>query len=528
MPVARRFVFALLLIYGLVDAQAAWARQPLPEPNILRLTDQQRAQVQARGLREAALDPAFVQQHHRNYTFQIPFERVRPAVTDEGRGDRSWACAALTVFSSKAMVRRNQAPEPLSVAFLTYQLLHRRASGILSDAMAVDGRINLGFVSRNLEVGGGTFGDASRLIKAAGIVPARAMPLTVDGRTNATDGHLGILHDRIGRVLVRAVLELEAINERMPGADDATKAARTAEKKRVSVQALRAVDGVLDTVLGRPPARFAVGGQLHTPQSYAREVLGLADDDFEYVSLSCDTTRRAGRPYRLGKQPIYNVTMETLEELMKATLHTGQAVYLMANLDGGSPARVADGEGTPRAARGILSPGAFRYDRIVPVPPFAAEDERRAGVLPARRAVAITGYDLEPGGPRVRKWKAVAGLGPAVGDEGVFHLYRDFLARYGGRVAVPRAVVPDRLLAEWNAAAAPNPGPARPAEAWSAEERSQLVLRLLDGTVTVRTAAEVTGLEVGVIDGWLAAGRAAVRAALERLPGVPPAQGVRR
>ena len=494
---------------------------PRPKTDLARLDATRRAEVRQQGLREAALDPAFVARHTRDYAVEIPLERLRRAVPDQGHklGDRSWIYSAFAVLGSQVAARTGRAPDPLSANFVTYELLKSRTQAILAVGSTAEGRLNLAAAKARLEKGGGGLDTVVAIVKQHGLVPESAMPQTRDGVTIAGPGRLGVLHQQLAQLLSGAFREYERINLRVKGDGEAEKEARAEQKKAVRLAYAEKLERLLGTSLGRPPATFRVAGVEHTPRSYADQVLGLTGAALEQVTLISSPDLPYDRRFDWLTSTFYNVAPDTLARLMRRTVDQGQAVYVTTNLQRGLPHRAAEGRGTTPAARGILSLEAFNYDALVPLPRFTAADRKAAELSLPEDAVAVTGYDPDRATGGVRKWKALGSWGESVGDRGVFHLYPDFLAHYAGTVTVPRTAVPEELFAAWQVRpeAAPEPVP-RPAEAYTADQRAGIALRVLGGDTTAVKAAKRTGLAPEVVTGWVDAARRALRGALRKAP----------
>ncbi|MCC6746070.1 MAG: hypothetical protein IT371_00340 [Deltaproteobacteria bacterium] len=507
------------LLLGFV-ALPALAREPaapaIPENDAARAALPAAAKerlIQRYGLKPVALRREFVAQHRTAYGCEIPLERRPHVVGDQQQSGRCWLFAMEHVLRSKVAARGGEPPPALSPSFLNYYALRSKGRRMLARVAVREGHPDLGYAAENLGEGG-WYPLAVDLVRKYGLVPEQAMPTTRDGERSGVDS--GVVLLQLKRIISAAYRDVAAIN----GSD-------RADKSRARLAVLREyearIDEFLRTTIGVPPEEFVYKGRRYTPQSFVSQGLGLGPQDLDYVMLSSNPALEQGARYRYTvaegatQFDVCNVAENVVRDAMVATLRRGEAICFSANVSPGNPHVVPD-KNVPRGALGILSLEAFRYAPYVPEAPLARAERMRAGFAPVNHAMVITGYDpgAEPGS--VRKWKVDNSWGADAGDQGHFHMYDDFFREYGGTVAVPRAMLPEAVLAQLMAEPPRNDQPVR---AWTPELKEKVAVRLATEELTLSDAIRKYRLPRATLLGWKQAALEALTQALR--PGAPPA-----
>jgi bleomycin hydrolase len=400
---------------------------------VLELNDGNKAQLDKRtvrrairdhGLKRVALSNDFLRRHNTRYKVQIPRARQPHTVHDQKSSSRCWAFASDRVLETRLACRGVDSSK-LSEAFVTYHAMKDRACAVL-DLGAEKGK----YPNSSEIYEGGSFPWATSVVSKHGMVPGSKMRSTADG-------------DSSGVYLSQLKTLVASAQRQMRRAGDGPDA--EAQRKSIARQYKKQVTRLLDTTVGKPPRSFKVNGKRYTPKSYAREVLGETD----YVVLENNPTRAWNRRYKVDMSPLvyerYNVGMGTLQQAVKKTIQSGEAVYVSTNVSKSNPHRVDVGEQTPTRAKGVLSIKALKYDRYAPTGRLRKYDRLRAKINRSNHGMVITGYD--PGrGKRVRKWQIENSWGPASGDKGHLHMYDDYFREYVEKVAVPRSAVDPKVL----------------------------------------------------------------------------------
>jgi bleomycin hydrolase len=93
---------------------------------------------------------------------------------------------------------------------------------------------------------------------------------------------------------------------------------------------LPAIISVLDTYLGKVPEKFNYNGKQYTPQSFAKEVVGINGDD--YIELGSFLYANNYEPTMLmvpdnwSLQPVYNVPMNEMSQIVDNALNKGYSI----------------------------------------------------------------------------------------------------------------------------------------------------------------------------------------------------------
>ena len=389
--------------------------------------------VQKYGLKAVAFRNSFLKRHNSCYKVTIPRSKKHTAGDQQFSGN-CWIFASGRVMASKLNKKGRKSPR-LSSSFVNYYNMKQTADALLREAARAGTKKRKADPKRVEEADEGGFQIwAMKIIRKHGFVPERSMPLTAD----AADPALYV--NRLQTLLVKGQKDLSRIKGR--GA--------AAKRTKVLKKYLGQVDALLETTIGKPPANFTYGGKRYTPQTFARQHLGIKDRDLEYVTLTHYTDRSFNRRYRSGKAPgmnsfdEYNVSMDVIQKAVKTTVRRGEAVLFGINVSEDHPHR-AYGENLPTKAKGILSLKAFDYGSLVASPKISKRDKLKAGLWQANHAMTITGYDPGKAG-RTNKWKVENSLGKSSGDKGFFHMYDDYFRRHVEDVVVPRSSVPKAVL----------------------------------------------------------------------------------
>ena len=93
---------------------------------------------------------------------------------------------------------------------------------------------------------------------------------------------------------------------------------------------LPAIISVLDTYLGKVPEKFNYNGKQYTPQSFAKEVVGINGDD--YIELGSFLYANNYEPTMLmvpdnwSLQPVYSVPMNEMSQIVDNALNKGYSI----------------------------------------------------------------------------------------------------------------------------------------------------------------------------------------------------------
>lgn len=102
------------------------------------------------------------------------------------------------------------------------------------------------------------------------------------------------------------------------------------QKGKLTPNWLQAYTGIIDAYLGTPPEEFEYKGQTYTPQSFAREVVGLNPNDYIEISSFIEYPMYESFvlpiPDNWSQGSVYNVRMNELTEIIDFALENGYTV----------------------------------------------------------------------------------------------------------------------------------------------------------------------------------------------------------
>lgn len=102
------------------------------------------------------------------------------------------------------------------------------------------------------------------------------------------------------------------------------------QKGKLTPNWLQAYTGIIDAYLGTPPETFEYKGQTYTPQSFAREVVGLNPNDYIHISSFIEYPMYESFvlpvPDNWSQGSVYNVRMNELTEIIDFALENGYTV----------------------------------------------------------------------------------------------------------------------------------------------------------------------------------------------------------
>lgn len=114
------------------------------------------------------------------------------------------------------------------------------------------------------------------------------------------------------------------------------KAVEENKNRKLSPVWSRAYNGILDAYLGEIPQEFEFGGMMYSPETFAREVIGLNPDD--YVEITSFTHANYYEPFLLkipdnwDYEMYYNVPLDELELIINAALENGYTIAWAADV----------------------------------------------------------------------------------------------------------------------------------------------------------------------------------------------------
>ncbi len=220
-------------------------------------------------------------------------------VKDQYQSGTCWSFSGLG-FLECEMLRLGKPEVDLSEMFVVWHTYSDKAT----KHVRLHGSLNF--------AAGGAFHDVTNVIRQYGIVPESAYAGLNYGEEKHVHGEL----DRVLLEQVNAVIESKG--------------------KKLTTAWHEAFDGTLNAYLGEIPAKFTYEGKEYTPQSFAKEYVGLNMDD--YVEISSYTHHPFYSkfiievPDNWSWDEVYNVPMEELEQIIDNSVNNGYAVAWAADV----------------------------------------------------------------------------------------------------------------------------------------------------------------------------------------------------
>lgn len=239
------------------------------------------------------------EEKEKGYHFTLIKEIPCTPVEDQGRSGTCWSFSGLG-FLEAEMLRLGKPAVDLSEMFVVYHSYSDKAVKYVR----LHGSLNFG--------AGGAFHDVTNVIKKYGIVPEEAYI----GLNYGEEKHV---HGELDRLLL-----------------DNVKAVVDNPNKKLTSAWHDALDGTLDTYLGKLPEQFKYQGKDYYPQSFAQEFVGLNMDD--YVEISSYTHHPFYTkfiieiPDNWSWDEVYNVPINEIEEIIDNAINTGFTVAWAADV----------------------------------------------------------------------------------------------------------------------------------------------------------------------------------------------------
>lgn len=233
------------------------------------------------------------------YVFEDEIVLPATPVKDQYRSGTCWAFSGLSFLESE-MLRLGKPEADLSEMFVVWYAYSEKAK----KHIRLHGNLNFS--------AGGAFHDVTNMISRYGIVPESVY----DGLEYGEEKHVHGEMDNLLRNQVDAVVENK--------------------NRKLSTVWYDAVDATLDSYLGEVPQKFEYEGKQYTPQSFARDFVGLNMSDYvEITSYSHHpfyTRFILEVPDNWSWDELYNVPMEEMEQIMDYSLNNGFTVAWAADV----------------------------------------------------------------------------------------------------------------------------------------------------------------------------------------------------
>ncbi len=215
------------------------------------------------------------------------------SVKNQYRAGTCWSWSTLSFIESE-MIRIGKEQVDLSAMYVVWESYKGKAEKYVR----LHGNMNF--------AGGGAICDIPWCIKNHGIVPLEVYK----GLNYGTDNHVHGEMDAVLKKYVEGVVENK--------------------NKKLSTAWMRGYEGILNAYLGEIPEKFTFKGKEYTPQSFAKEAVGLDMDD--YVLISSYKHHPFYKPFGVTVPDnwlwgeAYNLPLEEMMETMDNAIENGYTI----------------------------------------------------------------------------------------------------------------------------------------------------------------------------------------------------------
>ena len=227
--------------------------------------------------------------YHFTDLVELPYTPVK----DQNRSGTCWAFSTIAFLESE-MLRTGKPVTDLSEMYIVWHTYMQKAIKYVR----LHGNINF--------AGGGAFHDVTQMIKEYGIVPESVY----DGLNYGEEKHVHTEFDKMLLDQVKAVVENG--------------------NKKLSSAWTESIKGTLNAYLGDLPEKFVYEGKNYTPQSFAKDYVGLNMDD--YVELTSFTHHPFYSKFIIEIPDnwmwgeVYNLPLDELMDVIDNSINTGYTV----------------------------------------------------------------------------------------------------------------------------------------------------------------------------------------------------------
>lgn len=369
--------------------------------------------------------------HNTNYTKELAETEIK----DQCAYGACWAFSTTTALEKQVLKRTGKQIELNPDYVLAYQIIFKALESI---------QWKEGFSE------GDQLWAAFKYVKQMGIVPESVWQSKVDFRARTQSARFTFY---LQSLINKYQKELEPVYEALAKFNEVSVNQAKPEMLAERDELVKIVEQTMDLAFkdlvqfltayaGELPQKFEFDGKEYTPLEFQKEYVKLDQRSMLLLAPDLLSTKRspplsqrelARRKYFLEQIPkevtFKKAGFEDMEKMIIQAIDAGEPVMLgifwqNAFVD---------------AKTGIMSLDAFHH----PFENFQVDpvDVRERNLGNGLHAVIITGYELGADG-RVLKYKIHNSWGKKVGDEGYFHLYRDYFEAFVYQVGV----YPQRLV----------------------------------------------------------------------------------
>ncbi len=227
------------------------------------------------------------------YQFEKLIELPTTSVKNQHRSGTCWSFSSASYIESE-MMRMGKDSIDLSEMFVVRHCYQDKAERYVR----MHGNLNFG--------AGGAFGDFFYVLDHYGLVPEEAYKGLNYGEEKHVHGEM----DNVLKSYVDAVIPNK--------------------NKKLSTAWKNGFSGICDAYLGELPEEFSYKGKTYSPESFAKDVVGIQSSD--YVSLTSYTHQPLYSSFALAIPDnwlwhlSYNLTLDELMEVMYNALETGYSI----------------------------------------------------------------------------------------------------------------------------------------------------------------------------------------------------------
>ncbi len=234
------------------------------------------------------------QSENPDFQFTIIKENGVTSVKDQGSSGTCWSYSGNSFLESE-MIRMGKKPVDLAEIFTARNAYHDKAKlYVLNDGTGISWGE------------GGALHDVINMYRKYGAVPQEAYTGLKDGKTRNNFSEM--------TAVLKSVLDAYVKNP----------------AKKLSPNWMDNVDMILDSYLGQYPSSFTYNGKKYTPQSFAKEVVGINPDD--YVELTSYKDYPYYKPFVVpvpdnwSHDRLWNIPMEELTTIIDYAVKNGYTV----------------------------------------------------------------------------------------------------------------------------------------------------------------------------------------------------------
>ncbi len=230
------------------------------------------------------------QEEEKGYKFETIYDLDATSVKDQYRSGTCWSFSGLSFLESE-MLKAGKKDINLSEMFVVRNCYSDKAVKYVR----LHGSLNFG--------PGGSFEDVLYTWRNYGLVPEEAYKGLQYGEENHVHGEM----DELLKAYVDGVLKNK--------------------NKKLTPVWHKGFNGILDAYLGEYPASFTYQGKEYTPNTFSKEYMGINPEDYIIVTSFTHHPYYSQFVFEVPDNwvwgEVYNVKLDDLKEIMKASLKEG-------------------------------------------------------------------------------------------------------------------------------------------------------------------------------------------------------------